>query len=83
MTMFSTQPLAMPDQDLIEAACHNACQAMNRECMRAISEGDSPEICLVLAAGLESMHREGVSGDGLPDCIEHLRRSAAPRRREA
>jgi hypothetical protein len=71
----------MPDQDLIETACHNACHAMHRECMRAIGEGGSPENCLVLAAGLESMHREGVSGDDLPDCIEHLRRSAAPKGR--
>ncbi len=74
---------AMPDQDLIETACHNACHAMHRECMRAIGEGGSPEPCLVLAAGLESMHREGVSGDDLPACIDRLRRSAAPKRRVA
>jgi hypothetical protein len=66
--------------DLIETACHNACHAMHAESSRAISEQRSPETCLILAAALETMHREGVSGDDLLACIDQLRRSAAPRR---
>jgi hypothetical protein len=70
----------MPDRDLIETACHNACQAMHRESERAHREHRSPEACLILAAALEAMHREGVTGDDLPACIDRLRRSAAPGR---
>ena len=69
--------------DLIENACHNACQAMHHESRRAISEQRTPETCLILAAALETMHREGVTGDDLPACIERLKRSAAPKRVEA
>lgn len=36
-------------QDLIETACHNACQAMHRESERAHREQRSPEACLILA----------------------------------
>ena len=71
---------AMPDPDLIETACHNACQAMHRESECAHREQRSPEACLILAAALEAMHREGVTGDHLPACIDRLKRSAAPRR---
>ena len=71
---------AMPDPDLIETACHNACQAMHRESERAHREQRSPEACLILAAALETMHREGITGDDLPACIDRLKRSAAPRR---
>jgi hypothetical protein len=67
-------------QDLIETASHNACQAMHRESERAHREQRSPEACLILAAALETMHREGITGDDLPACIDQLRRSAAPRR---
>lgn len=74
---------AMTDPDLIETACHNACQAMYRESMRATGDERSPETCLVLAAALEAMHREGISGDDLPACIDRLKRSAAPRRVES
>jgi hypothetical protein len=70
-------------QDLIETACHNACQAMRRESERAHREQRSPEACLILAAALEAMTREGVTGDDLPACIDRLRRSAAPRRVES
>ena len=71
---------AMTDPDLIEPACHNACQAMHRESMRATGNERSPEACLILAAALEAMHREGITGDDLPACIDRLKRSAAPRR---
>jgi hypothetical protein len=40
----------MTDHDLIETACHNACQAMHRESERAHREQRSPEACLILAA---------------------------------
>jgi hypothetical protein len=71
---------AMSDLDLIETACHNACQAMLSESDRAHREQRSPEACVLLAAALEAMHREGVTGDDLPACIDRLKRSAAPRR---
>jgi len=70
---------AMTDPDLIETACHNACQAMHRESRRAHQQR-SPEMCLILAAALEAMHWEGITGDDLPACIDRLKRSAAPRR---
>jgi hypothetical protein len=70
----------MTDPDLIETACHNACHAMHAESRRAISEQQTPETCLILAAALEAMHREGITGDDLPACIDRLRRSAAPGR---
>ncbi len=67
-------------QDLIETACHNACLAMRDESICAHREQRSPEACLVLAAALEAMHREGVTANDLPACIDRLKRSAAPRR---
>ena len=74
-------PFAMSDhQDLIETACHNAKRAMHDECSRSIGNGGSPETCLVLAAALDALIREGISGDDLPACATHLRRQAAPRR---
>jgi hypothetical protein len=71
---------AMPDRDLIETACHNACQAMHRESERAIHAQRSPETCLILAAALEAMLTEGVSGSQWLDCVAHLKLSAAPGR---
>ena len=71
---------AMPDQDLIETACHNACQAMHAESRRAIAAQRTPETCLILAAALETMRRQGIGGDDLPACIDRLKQSAAPRR---
>lgn len=70
----------MSTTDLIETACHNAIHAMHDECMRAIGEGGSPQACLVLAAALEVLLAEGATGWQLADCIDHLRRQAAPRR---
>lgn len=70
----------MTDTDQIETACHNACQAMHAECTRAIDDGGAPQTCLILAAALEAMYREGITGDDLPACVDRLRRSAAPRR---
>jgi len=66
--------------DLIETACHNAVGAMHRESRRAHLEQRSPEACLVLAAALEDLHREGITTGDLPACVDHLRRSASPRR---
>jgi hypothetical protein len=66
--------------DLIETACHNACQAMHRESERAHREQRTPETCLILAAALEAIYVEGVKSHHLPACIDWLRRSAAPRR---
>jgi hypothetical protein len=66
--------------DLIETACHNACQAMHRESTRAIRAQESPQTCLILAAALDALLVEGVSGNDLVHCADRLRRSAAPRR---
>ena len=66
--------------DLIETACHNAVHAMHRESRRAHLEQRSPEACLILAAALEGLHREGITSDDLPACVDHLRRSASPGR---
>ena len=71
---------AMTDPDLIETACHNACQAMHHESRRAIAAQRTPETCLILAAALDTMRREGITGDDLSACIDRLRRSAAPGR---
>ena len=70
----------MTDRDLIETACHNACQAMHRESECAHREQRSPEACVLLAAALEAMLTEGVSGSQWLDCVAHLKLSAAPRR---
>jgi hypothetical protein len=64
--------------DLIETACHNACQAMHAESRRAISNQRSPETCLTLAAALEALLHEGIGGDELAACAQHLRQSVAP-----
>jgi len=71
---------AMTDPDLLETACHNACQAMHRESERAHREQRSPEACLILAAALEALLVEGISGSQWMDCAAHLKLSAAPRR---
>ena len=68
-------------QDAIEAACHNAIHAMHREAARAHREQRSPEACLILAAAVTQLHLQGISGEELSDCIAHLTRQAAPRRR--
>ena len=73
---------AMTDPDLIETACHNACQAMHHETRRAIAAQRTPEPSLIRAAALATMRREGITGDDLPACIDRLRRSAAPGRVE-
>ena len=74
-------PFAMSDhQDLIETACHNAKRAMVVEAELAHLEDRSSETCLILAAALDALIREGISGDDLPACATHLRRQAAPRR---
>ncbi len=67
-------------KDLIETACHNACQAMHAESCRANSEQRSPETCLILAAALEAMSAEGIWGSQWLDCVAHLRRQASPQR---
>ena len=64
--------------DLIETACHNACQAMHAECMRAIGDGGCPQTCLVLAAALNALLVEGVKANDLVLCAQHLRKTAAP-----
>ena len=66
--------------DLIETACHNACQAMHRESERAHQEQRSPEAYLILAAALDALLAEGVSGSQWLDCAAHLKLSASPRR---
>ncbi len=66
--------------DLIETACHNACQAMHRESERAHREQRSPEACSILAAALDALLAEGVSGSQWMDCSARLKLSAAPRR---
>jgi hypothetical protein len=72
---------AMTDPDLIETACHNACQAMHRESERAHREQQSPETCLILAAALEVLLTQGIETyDGFRACHDHLLRSASPRR---
>jgi hypothetical protein len=65
--------------DLIETACHNAVQAMHRESTRAHHEQRSPEACLILAAALDALLREGISGRDLILCVDHLNRQASPR----
>jgi hypothetical protein len=49
-------------QDLIETACHNACQAMHRESERAHREQRSPEACLILAAALNHAGHRDAAG---------------------
>lgn len=71
---------AMTDRDLIETACHNACQAMHRESECAHREQRSPEACLILAAALDALLVEGIGGNDLVLCAQHLRKTAAPRR---
>ncbi len=39
-----------------------------------------PELRAILAAALETMRREGITGDDLLACIDRLKRSAAPGR---
>jgi hypothetical protein len=53
---------------------------MHHESRRAIAAQRTPETCLILAAALDTMRREGITGDDLPACIDRLRRSAAPGR---
>lgn len=71
-----------PDrQDAIETACHNAQCAMHDQAAIAHREGRSPETCLILAAALNQLHLEGITGDELIECVAHLTRQAAPQRR--
>jgi len=66
--------------DLIETACHNACQAMHAESAAAYREQRTPETCLILAAALDALLVEGISGSQWLDCAAHLKLSAAPGR---
>lgn len=68
-------------QDAIETACHNAKRAMHDQAAIAHSEGRSPETCLILAAALTQLHLQGITGGELIECVVHLTRQAAPRRR--
>lgn len=68
------------NDDLIETACHNACQAMHAEINRLISELRTPETCLILAAALDALLVEGIKANDLVLCAQHLRKSAAPGR---
>ena len=80
---YLSNPPFMPDRDLIETACHNACRAMHDESTRAIRAEESPQTCLILAAALDALLVEGVSGNDLVACAAQLRKSAAPRREAA
>lgn len=66
--------------DAIEAACHNAMRAMHDQASIAHREGRSPETCLVLAAAINQLVLEEITGDELSECVVHLTRQAAPRR---
>ena len=70
-------------QDAIETACHNAIRAMHDQASIAHREGRSPEACLILAAAITQLHLQGITGEELSDCMTHLTRQAAPRRRAA
>ena len=66
--------------DLIETACHNALRAMHDTANNAHRNSHSPEACLILAAALQTMLDEGIGAGMWADCIDHLRRQAAPLR---
>ena len=68
-------------QDAIETACHNAIRAMHDQAAIAHREGRTPEACLILAAALNQLQLQGITGEELSDCMVHLTRQAAPRRR--
>lgn len=68
-------------QDAIETACHNAIRAMHDQAAIAHREGRSPEACLILAAALAQLLLQDITGEELSDCMVHLTRQAAPRRR--
>ena len=68
-------------QDAIETACHNAVRAMHDQAAIAHREGRSPEACLILAGALTQLVLQGITGEELSDCMVHLTRQAAPRRR--
>ena len=70
----------MPDRDLIETACHNACQAMHDEDKRAVQAREMPQTRLILAAALDALLVEGIKANDLVLCAQHLRKSAAPGR---
>jgi len=66
--------------DQIETLCHNACQAMHRESERAHRQHSSPEACLILAAALDVLLVEGISFQEMRECLDRLKRLAAPGR---
>ena len=68
-------------QEVIETACHNAIRAMHDQAAIAHREGRSPEACLILAGALTQLLLQGITGEELSDCMAHLTRLAAPRRR--
>lgn len=67
-------------QDAIETACHNAIRAMHDQATIAHRDGRSPEACLILAAALNQLVLQDITGEQLTDCIVHLTRQASPRR---
>lgn len=69
-------------QERIETACHNAVRAMHDQAAVAHSEGRSPEACLILAGALTQLMLQNITGEELSDCIAHLTRMAAPRKKE-
>ena len=76
-------------QDAIETACHNAIRAIANEAEAAHRERRSPDDRLALAAALGAINRELIADQPdvslpltLQHCVDHLRRTAAPRRSE-
>jgi hypothetical protein len=70
-------------QEAIETACHNAIRAVANESEAAHKERRSFDDRLALALALEAIHEQLTAdqvGLTLPDCIAHLRATAAPRR---
>lgn len=67
-------------QDAIETACHNAIRAMHDQATIAHRDGRSPEACLILAAALNQLVLQDITGEQLTECIIHLTRQASPRR---
>lgn len=74
-------------QDAIETACHNATRAFAIEADAAYRELRAFDSRLALAAALEAINRELTADQPdvslpltLQQCIDHLRRTAAPRR---
>lgn len=67
-------------QEAIETACRNAIRAMHDQAAIAHREGRSPEACVILAAALNQLHLQDITGAELLECVCHLSRQAAPLR---